>query len=137
MRTGTDQVRPKLFEALRARLETTCNDTHQKVNKFIAHAATPRTRPKSLSSSQTPAALFDAARVIKQTFDLVSNIVLGKGCPLLPAVELVDNLEYIECPLVYKENVPQVRRVWDETKERLAAPIGDVGEFIRGLGLSV
>lgn len=134
-RTANDQVRVHLFEALRSRLETTCGDTLQKVNKFIAHAATPRTRPKSLSSSQTPAALFEAARVIKQTFDFVSNVVLGKACPLLPAVELVDNLEYIECPLVYKEHLPQVRRVWDETKERLTAPIGDVGEFIKGLGL--
>jgi len=136
-RSANDQVRPEFFDAMILRLRTTCNDICKKVNKFLAHAATPEDRPEGVSSSQTPAALFDAARVIKETFDFASSVILGKGCLSLLASELVDHLEYIECPLVRKEDVPKVRRVWDETAQKLSASFGNAEEFIKGLGVSV
>lgn len=132
-RAANDQVCPELFDKLTSRLKTTCEDTCQKVNKFLAHAATPNDRPDDLTSSQAPAALFDSARALKETFDFVSRVVGAQGMSL-PEGELVDMLEYIECPLVCKEDVPKVRHVWDETGQKLSASFADLGEFIAGLG---
>lgn len=134
-RSGDDSVRPELFDAMKLCLTNTCDDTCKKVNKFLAHAATPKDRPEGVSSSETPAALFDAARVVKETFDFASCIVLGTGCPLLPEGELFDVLEYIECSQVRVEDVPEVRRVWVETGQKLSASFADAGEFIEGLGV--
>jgi len=134
-RSGTDKVRPELFDALRSRLETKCDNARTKVNKYLAHAAPPKNRPKSLTLSPTPKALFEASIVIKETFDFVSNVVFGRGYGVLPAIELVDNLEHIDCPLVRTEDVPQVRRVWDETKDRFPSSCRDWGQFVNGLNL--
>lgn len=134
-RSQDDQVRPEVFEQLKKRVTTTCEQTRKKVNKFLAHAANPQSRSTLVdkSSSVTPADLFKTVMVCKDTFDFVSEVVLGKGYPLLSAVELVDNLENIECPLINKDDVPHVRRVWNETKARLSGSYGDVEDFLKGL----
>jgi len=133
-RSGNDQVRPELFEALRSRLEATSADARDRVNKYLAHAAPPKIRPNSLTSSPTPKAFFTAASVIKETFDFISEVVLGEGYVFF-GVELVDNLEHIDCPLVRTEDVPRVQSVWDKTKDRFPSSCRDWGQFVNDLSL--
>lgn len=132
-RSEEDRIQSVLFDKMRSRVQKTCEDIAKKVHRFLAHAATPTVRPQALSSSETPAALFDAARVIKETVDFVSSVVLGSECLILPAVTPVDNLEHIECPLLCKEDIPDIRDVWNETGRKLFASFGSAGEFIDGL----
>lgn len=136
-RSGRDSVPPDFFEKLKTKLSKECKTLNEKVNKFIAHAAPPHSRFQLVddSSQVTPASLFSAVFAIKKAFDFISEIVLGKGWPLVPAAEVVDNLENIECPLVNKERIPEVRCAWDKTKVRLSASYGDDRAYLKEVGM--
>ncbi len=137
-RSDADQVRPESLAVLQRQLETTCKDVCEKVNKFLAHAAAPESRSALIddSSSVTPADFLNTATAIREASYFVSEVLLRRAfCPL-PWSFLYDPLEYIECPLVSKEDVPKVRRVWEVTRNKLAASFGDEVEFIKRLGLN-
>jgi hypothetical protein len=132
-RSAGDQTNVRVLRKVRSRLNKACKHTCTIVNKFIAHAAAPGNHPRRLISAKTPDALFESAIVIKQTFDFVC-VILGEGCLLLPGVELVDNLEHLDCPLIERRDLANLRRIWDQTKARLSAPMGDISDFVRSLG---
>lgn len=131
-RSAQDHIRPQVFEALRVRLEATCKEICDKVDKFLAHAGTPQSRKALItdSSEVTPSDLRVAAIEIKDIFDFVSNIVLPRparhgnsvplGCMTICVPEAFDRLEHIEQPLVVPEDIPSVRRAQEQMRARLS-----------------
>lgn len=136
-RSAEDSVRPILFRRLRRRLDKACKDIRWKATKYLAHNATPKSRRgRRPSLAETPAALFEAARVASEAYYFLGR-VLGAGSPLTVAAELVDCLEHIECPLISVSDIPKVREHWHKENERLSTSFSDLRSFVKQLGVKL
>lgn len=131
-RSANDRARPEVFEGLQRRLNTTCKDICDKVNKFLVHAGTPESRNELIDDSWevTPNDLREAAIEIRDTFDFVSNVVLPRpasqgnhvprGCMTIPTAELFDPLEHMDQPLILTQDLRRVRDIREEMKAKLS-----------------
>lgn len=115
-RLQTDPVRPEVFDVLKKKIKDTCSNVSRHVNTFIAHAATPDSRgdvhPDEVAV--TLGHLWDAHEAICKVVNFVSvHVLYGATYGGLP-VPQYNQFKHIEKPLVAKQNVQQLVKVWQD-----------------------
>ncbi len=117
-RSPEDTIGTQCFCNLEQKIVEACNDVCTRVNKFIAHSATPHSR-ECVNADQvgiTLEHLRHAHRSICQVTHFLAIFVLGNSCPDFLAVPQYDQLKYMEQPLIEASLKPHLREFWQELK---------------------
>ncbi len=126
-RKPEDRVQETVFGNLRSKLTDGCGEVKVRVDKFLAHAATPESRriAKADAVRVTLGAILDAQQAICQIASFVDINLLGHGrlCPT--PTPTFDQFQYIERPLVVDErDVEKLRQEWARFEQK-TFPWGD------------
>lgn len=110
-----DQVRSDILEYLKSRVEHSITVVVERVNKFIAHAATPESRSivNADAVAITLKSIWDCQRTICEVAAFICNFFFSYGQDFL-AVPSCDYLKYLEKPLVSEQDVSKLRETWGE-----------------------
>ena len=115
-RSPGDSVNPSVFDKLKDKIVGACQDIHDHVNKFIAHAATPGSR-QSISADTTSITLkhlWQAHEAICRAANFIDVYLLtGSNHSFVP-VPQYNHLAYIEKPLVDLARIRQLGDIWDK-----------------------
>jgi hypothetical protein len=114
-----------IFEALVPRIEKCVVDSADKiakyVNKFIAHAATLRSREKAFATGDPRLKIretWNAHRQILKVSALFARTIVG-GNPLSIRVSEFGQFRYLDQPLVAQENIAELGEPWIDFKEEV------------------
>ena len=115
-RKPSDTIRAEVFDCLIKRLEDASEDVNLRVNKYIAHAATPESREyvKVDEVSITLGRLWDAHEVICQIANFTDVYLLSRASHSFLPVPQYDHFEHIDKPLVSAEGVEVLSKAWHE-----------------------
>jgi hypothetical protein len=115
-RKPSDTIRAEVFDFLIKRLKDASEDVNLRVNKYIAHAATPESREyvKADEMSLTLGHLWDAHKVICQVANFVDVYMLSRANHSFLPVPQYDHLEHIDKPLVSTPGVEVLSNAWHE-----------------------
>lgn len=118
-RRETDQIPASIFETLLTRFKEASGELHLYVDKNIAHAATHESRALENCDnlSITLGHVYHAHRVICETVNFVTTILLGDSTINFLASPQQDIFRHIEQPLVTSDQIPRLRQVWDDFEE--------------------
>lgn len=120
-RQPQDTVQENILDRLLQRLDVACSRLKTHVDKFIAHSATPGSREivGADSTVLTYGHLWEAHQVVCQVSSFVNVRLLG-GASLHPlATAVFDQFQFIERPLVSKENVGALRQAWKDLERQM------------------
>lgn len=114
-RSANDSVRLEVVELLSGRFDRACKEIEVYTNKFVAHAATPESRAAENAEdvSVTLSHIDDAHRIICETVNFVSIYLLGDTHLGFLATPQFDQFKHIDRPLVTRDQIEELRRVWD------------------------
>lgn len=114
-RQRTDTISPEVFSKLSNKLNSACGSVQQYVNKYIAHAATRKSRE---SADPIPALtlhrLWTAHSAICQVANFVGVYILGDNSIGSLANPIYDHLAHFDAPLVKKDQIYKLKDVWDK-----------------------
>ena len=115
-RSPDDTVRTEVIERLKEMVGAACNDVRDHVDKFVAHAASPKSRRKvsPQGASVTLSHLYKAHAAICKAATFVDLYFLTGSSRGLLAVPQYDHFAHIEKPLVTTEGVATLRSVWEK-----------------------
>ena len=115
-RKPSDTIRTEVFDCLIKRLKDVSENVNLRVNKYIAHAATPESREyvKADEVSITLGHLWDAHKVICQVANFVDVYMLSRAHHSFLPVPQYNHLEFIDKPLVSAEGVEVLSKAWHE-----------------------
>lgn len=114
-RSPGDQIPVSVIRNLRQRVKAVCDDVVEHVNKYVAHASTPESRSdvEASGSRITLQHLEDARVALCQVAMFVAVYILGDSSSDFFPIPQYDQFKYIERPLVTKNNVAALHRLWD------------------------
>ncbi len=115
-RKPSDIIRTEVFDFLIKRLKDASEDVNLRVNKYIAHAATPESREyvKADEVSITLGYLWDAHKVICQVANFVDVYMLSRANHSFLPVPQYDHFEHINKSLVSTPDVEVLSKAWHE-----------------------
>lgn len=115
-RSDEDSVSPNIFKSMEKRVVDACDLISEYVNKFIAHAASPESRQQVQADEAkiTLGHLRDAERVLCQVTNFVAIYLLTRTTHTFLATPQYDLFRFIDRPLVTKDQIPTLQKVWDD-----------------------
>ena len=116
-----DTIQEIVLNRLQQRLDDACNCLKIHVDKFIAHSATPGSREivGANSAVLTYGHLWEAHQVVCEVASFINIRLLG-GASLHPlATAAFDQFQFIDRPLVSKENVGALRQAWKDLERQM------------------
>lgn len=115
-RSDQDCVSPEIFDKMENRVVDACNLISEYVNKFIAHAASPESRQQVQADEAkiTLGHLRDAEKVLCQVANFVAIYLLTRTTHMFLATPRYDLFRFIDRPLVTKDGIPSLQKVWDD-----------------------
>jgi len=113
-RAAHDTISEMVFNNLLKKVEAACQDIRKYVDKFIAHAATPKSREtiEADKLSITLKHIREAHQQLCQVTHFLSVYVLGDACIEFLATPQYDQFKYIERPLISDADKENLRKVW-------------------------
>lgn len=118
-RLQTDTVRPEILKCLKERVNGACDKFSLHVDKFLAHAASPKSRLDKSADDlvMTFGDLGRAQRTLCEVANFVGRYLLDEGVGSLLIVPQYNQFAYIDKPLVTTEGIAPLRDVWEAYEE--------------------
>lgn len=115
-RTRGDSVRRGLLTHLRNKLLKACEQIRSRVDKFVAHAASPASRQRANAEdvAVTLNHIWEAHKVIAQIANFLDVYVLTGTSHGFLATPQYDQFAYIDRPLVASGAVAHLGSLWEE-----------------------
>lgn len=115
-RSPDDTVSVRLLSCLNQKVLDAYADIRPYINKFLAHPATPESRGivNADGIRITLDHLYQAHEGICKVANFIGRYLLTGGYTSFLAVPQYDQFAYIDRPLVTKEGIESLKRVWDE-----------------------
>lgn len=115
-RQPTDKIRTEVFDDLKCFLDKACGPVEHYVNKYIAHAATPRSRECSKLELEHLRLDFlkDAESALCKVANFVAVFVLGDRLIGSLAWANNDHFAYLDVPLVTNDQFDALQEEWDK-----------------------
>ena len=119
-RSPDDTVRAEVFEHMELKVENSCKELNTYANKFLAHAADSESRQDKNADkiNVTLNHIYCAQEAICKVANFVGATLLDVSNIAEIPTPQYNHLEYIDKPLVKKDNIPALYKVWEEYKEQ-------------------
>jgi hypothetical protein len=109
-----DTIREKVFVDLQQKIKAATKDVKRHVDKFIAHAATPKSRAivRADETGLTLNYLWQAHQHLCEVAGFLAIYVLGDSFPGPLPIPQYDQFKYIERPLIAASQVDKLADLW-------------------------
>ena len=111
-RTDDDVVSPVLFDFLLNKIAIACADITKWATAYVAHAASPASRPEEGQLSVSWLAIWSAYEALASVAHLIRVWVLGGAHVVIMPTMQSDVAQWLDRPLVGSEDLQAVRDVW-------------------------